>query len=52
MGKLIRCITSDGLVMATALDSTDIVSRAEQLHGTSAVVTAALGRMLTATSIM
>ena len=26
MGKLIRCITSDGLVMATAIDSTDIVS--------------------------
>lgn len=52
MGKLIRCITSDGLVMATALDSTDIVSRAEQLHGTSAVVTAALGRLLTATAMM
>ena len=29
MGKLIRCITSDGLVMATALDSTDIVAMAE-----------------------
>ncbi len=52
MGKLIRCITSDGLVMATALDSTDIVARAEQLHKTSAVVTAALGRLLTATSLM
>ena len=52
MGKLIRCITSDGLVMATALDSTDIVSRAEQLHKTSAVVTAALGRLLTATAMM
>ncbi len=52
MGKLIRCITSDGLVMATALDSTDIVARAEELHKTSAVVTAALGRLLTATSLM
>lgn len=52
MGKLIRCITSDGLVMATALDSTDIVAKAEQLHKTSAVVTAALGRLLTATSMM
>ncbi len=52
MGKLIRCITSDGLVMATAIDSTDIVARAEQLHKTSAVVTAALGRLLTATSLM
>lgn len=52
MGKLIRCITSDGLVMATALDSTDIVAEAEKLHKTSAVVTAALGRLLTATSMM
>lgn len=52
MGKLLRCITSDGLVMATAIDSTDIVTRAEELHKTSAVVTAALGRLLTATSLM
>lgn len=52
MGKLIRCITSDGLVMATALDSTDIVTKAEQIHKTSAVVTAALGRLLTATAMM
>ncbi len=52
MGKLIRCITSDGAVMATALDSTDIVANAEKYHKTSAVMTAALGRLLTATSIM
>lgn len=52
MGKLIRCITSDGAVMATALDSTDIVARAEGIHKTSAVVTAALGRLLTAASMM
>lgn len=52
MGKLIRTITSDGTVMATALDSTDIVAAAEQYHKTSAVVTAALGRLLTAASIM
>lgn len=52
MGKLIRCITSDGLVMATAIDSTDIVAEAEQIHNTSAVVTAALGRLLTAASMM
>ena len=42
MGKLIRCITSDGAVMASAIDSTDIAAKAEQLHKTSAVVTAAL----------
>lgn len=52
MGKLVRCITSDGAVMATALDSTDIVAAAEKFHATSAVTTAALGRLLTAASIM
>lgn len=52
MGKLIRCITSDGAVMATAVDSTDIAASAEQIHKTSAVVTAALGRLLTAASMM
>lgn len=52
MSKLIRCITSDGAVMASAIDSTEIVSEAERLHKTSAVVTAALGRLLTAASMM
>lgn len=52
MGKLIRCITSCGQVMATAVDTTDIVARAEEIHTTSAVVTAALGRLLTAGSMM
>ena len=52
MSKLIRCITSDGAVMATAIDSTEIVAEAERLHKTSAVVTAALGRLLTAASMM
>lgn len=52
MGKLIRCITSDGMVMATAIDSTDIVAAAERTHCTSAVATAALGRLLSAASMM
>lgn len=52
MGKLIRCITSDGLVIAAGIDSTDICAKAEQLHQSSAVVTAALGRLLTAASLM
>ena len=38
--------------MVSAVDSTDIVAKAEQIHKTSAVVTAALGRMLTAGSMM
>ena len=52
MGKLIRCITSDGLIMASAVESTDIVAKAEELHKSSAVMTAALGRLLTAASLM
>ena len=52
MGKAIRCITSDATVTAVVLDSTDIVARAEQIHHPSAVVTAALGRLLTAASMM
>lgn len=52
MGKLIRCLTRDATVMALFLDSTDIVSRAEGIHQPSAVVTAALGRLLTAASMM
>lgn len=52
MGRLIRCITSDGCVKAVALDSTDIVNAAADIHKTSAVVSAALGRLLTAASIM
>ena len=52
MGKLIRCITSEGAIMATCVDTTDIVAQAEKYHSTSAVVTAALGRLLTAASMM
>lgn len=52
MGKLIRCITSDGAVMASAVDATDMAARAEQIHKTSAVVTAGLGRLLAAASMM
>ncbi len=52
LGKLIRCITSEGAIMVSAVDSTDIVAQAEKIHQSSAVVTAALGRMLTAASMM
>jgi len=38
--------------MALAADTTDMAARAEQIHKTSAVVTAALGRCLTAASLM
>ncbi len=52
MGKLIRCLTRDATVMAMFLDSKDIVARAEGIHRPSAVCTAALGRLLTAASMM
>ena len=48
----IRCLTTDGTIMAMAIDTTEMVARAEQIHKTSAVVTAALGRLLTAASMM
>ena len=52
MDKIIRCITSDGAVMAAAVDASDIVFTAQSLHKTSPVATAALGRMLAAGSMM
>lgn len=52
MGKLVRCISTDGSVAVMAVDSTDIVSKAENLHETSAVTSAALGRLLTAAALM
>ncbi len=52
MGKLIRCITSDGAVMISAVDTTDIVEEARNIHVTTPVATAALGRLLTAGTIM
>lgn len=52
MGRLVRAISEDGGVMCCAVDMTDVVSEAERIHKTSAVVTAALGRLLTAASMM
>lgn len=52
MGKAWRCLTRDATVMAMVIDSTDIVAEAERIHQPSAVVTAAMGRLLTAASMM
>lgn len=52
LDRLIRCITSDGSVMVSAVDTTNIVRVAQEVHSTSAVATAALGRLLTASSLM
>lgn len=52
MGKIVRYITEDGSAFVIAADTTDVVARAEQIHKTSAVNTAALGRLMTACSMM
>ena len=52
MDKLIRCITSDGAIMACCAETSDIVHIAKTIHNTSPVATAALGRLLTASSMM
>lgn len=52
MARLTRAISKDGSVMAMAIDSTDLAGRIEQIHKTSAVVTAAAGRLATAASMM
>lgn len=52
MRKIVRYITDDGSAFVIAADTTDVVARAEQIHKTSAVNTAALGRLMTAASMM
>ena len=52
MGILKRAISADASVVAMAVDTTDIVSEIEKIHKTSAVTTAALGRLTTAASMI
>jgi len=52
MDRIIRCITSNGAIMAAGIDSTYLAATAQQIHKTSAVATAALGRLLTGASVM
>lgn len=52
MSKIVRYITKDGSAYVIACDTTDMVSEMEQIHKPSATVTAALGRLMTACSMM
>lgn len=52
MGKTVRYITEDGSAFVIACDSTDMVAEMERIHKPSATVTAALGRLITAASMM
>ena len=49
---LVRGMTMDGFVKMVAIRSTETVRRAAQIHGTTPNATAALGRCLTAASMM
>jgi len=52
MGTLYRAISADGSAFAEVLDAKDIVSEIERIHKTSAVVTAGLGRLSIAASLI
>ena len=52
MGKIVRALSEDGGVLCSAINSTDMVREMARVHEASPVVTAALGRMTTAVSIM
>ncbi|MGN0564696.1 MAG: Hsp33 family molecular chaperone HslO [Candidatus Heritagella sp.] len=52
MDRLIRTITKNGSLMAIAADTSDIALVAHQVHHTSPVASAALGRVLTAAGMM
>lgn len=52
MGILKRAIAKDASVVSCAVDATDIVSEIERIHKTSAVITAGLGRLSIAASMM
>ena len=50
--QIVRAITSDGLVKASAITGTELVERARQIHRLLPVATAALGRALMGASMM
>lgn len=52
MSRIVRAISADASVVCSAIDGTDIVAEIERIHKTSAVVTAALGRLALGTSLM
>lgn len=50
--QILRAMSTDGFVKAAAVNSRGIVERARQIHRTTPTATAALGRTLTAASIL
>ncbi len=49
---LVRAMSTDGFVKMAAIRSTELVSRAAQIHKTTPTATAALGRLLSVASLM
>ncbi len=52
MGRIIRANNKNLTVRMFAIESTDMVEKARQIHHTTPVASAALGRMISATSMM
>lgn len=52
MGKIVRALSETGGVLCAAIDAGDIVAEIARVHEASPAVTAALGRMAAAASLM
>ena len=52
MGRIVRVISKDASVVCSAIDGKDIVGEIERIHKSSAVVTAALGRLSLGASLL
>ncbi len=52
MGRIVRALTGDASAVACVIDSTDMVAEIARIHGSTPTVTAALGRLASAGSMM
>lgn len=52
MNELVRMISEDGTLYCLALNSTEMVKEMQNIHNTSKVCSAALGRLITGASMM
>lgn len=52
MGRIVRAISSDASVVCSAIDGKSIVSEIERINQSSAVITAALGRLTMGASLL
>ena len=51
-GNIVTAISKNGGVVVHVMDSTEIVAEMERTHKTSATMSAAMGRLLTAAALM